>query len=83
MQELCILSINMKAQIVHCLGYLSYFAPIFIYLSGIYLIDHKRLKRENNFTEAYQGFFFINEPVHKKGGKGDILKIHIKNKGEA
>ena len=33
--------------------------------------------------EAFIGFFFVNEPVHKKGGKGDILKIHIKNKGEA
>lgn len=83
MQGLCILFINMKAQIVHYLGYLSYFAPIFIYLSGIYLIDHRKTQRENNLMEAFIGFFFVNEPVHKKGEKGDILKIHIKNKGEA
>lgn len=72
------MSINIKAQIVHYLGYLSYFAPIFIYLSGIYLIDHKRLKRENNSRKPIRASFFINEPVHKKRGKGDILKIHIK-----
>ena len=80
MQGLCILFINMKAQIVHYLGYLSYFAPIFIYLSGIYLIDHRKKQRENNLMEAFIGFFFVNEPVHKKGAKGDIIEINKKDK---
>ena len=30
--------------------------------------------------EAFIGFFFVNEPVHKKGGKGDIIEINKKDK---
>lgn len=80
MQGLCILFINMKAQIVHYLEYLSYSALTFICLSGIYLIDHRKKQRENNLMEAFIGFFFVNEPVHKKGGKGDIIEINKKDK---
>lgn len=30
--------------------------------------------------EAFIGFFFVNEPVHKKGAKGDIIEINKKDK---
>jgi hypothetical protein len=61
----------MIVQIEPYLGYLSYFAPTFICLSGIYSANHGT-QRENNLMEAFIGFFFMQMSLFTKSRKKEL-----------
>jgi len=62
----------MIVQIEPCLGYLSYFAPTFICLSGICFADHRETQRGNNLMEAFIGFFFMQMSLFTKVRKKEL-----------
>jgi hypothetical protein len=62
----------MIVQIEPYLGYLSYFAPTFICLSGIYFTNHRKAQRGNNLMEAFTGFFFVQMSLFTKSRKKEL-----------
>jgi hypothetical protein len=62
----------MIVQIEPYLGYLSYFVPTFICLSGIYSAKHRKTQRGNNLMEAYKGFFFMQMSLFTKSRKKEL-----------
>jgi len=59
-------------QIEPYLGYLSYFAPTFICLSGICSANHRKTQRGNNLMEAFIGFFFLKMSLFTKARKKEL-----------